>query len=372
MKNYGQIKLALVQKGLFIPDEVRKASDVACGVCVDQQGEEITLALAEDFIVKAQLKPVGRGCAKLSIKQGNACLVTGQERIAVDIIPLPNFLRTHQDKRTPIAGNSCLDGYCLNIFLRALKQKNRLNLTQDTILSLIQSAFAEGAADLVQLNMDHCNQPDGGFTRLVPLIGEIKKKFSTFVALRGFPPQDEHTLDKIYAAGIDLLNFPLEGFTGSKKSKGMFSDEEVYRSLEYAAGIFPEGAVWTELLCSGSVQVIKEKIDRLTQKGILPFIKLQPVSMASGDEYKKVEEAARHLEAAVQRHKIPLKWLYPACRFVTPLDTRFFTDGSESARLSAKPVYKSKLGKKASEGFAFLRRKLRIKNLSDSYESAGL
>jgi hypothetical protein len=35
-------------------------------------------------------------------------------------------------------------------------------------------------------------------------------------------------------------------------------------------------------------------------------------------------------------------------------------------------VYQSTLGKTASEGFAALRRKLRIKNVSDSYESAGL
>jgi len=57
---------------------------------------------------------------------------------------------------------------------------------------------------------------------------------------------------------------------------------------------------------------------------------------------------------------------------VTPLDTLFYTGKREEARLAVKPIYRSILGKKASEGFAALRRKLRIKNVSDSYESAGL
>lgn len=372
MKNYGEIKLALIQKGLFIPDEFRKSSEISCGICLEREGEEIALALAGNFIVKAFLQPVGKGFAKLDINDGNACLVTGSEKIEVDIIPLPRFIRDNQEQRTPISENSCLDGYCLNIFLRALRQKSRLNLGREIILSLIRSAFEEGAADLVQLNMDHCNQPDGGFMRIAPVVGEIKKKFSTFVALRGFPPQDIRILDKIYASGIDLLNLPLEGSSGTDKSKGMVSEEETLDALEYAAGIFQGGTVWTELLGAGPTDLIKMKIDRLTGKGVIPLIKLLPTSVADGNEFEKHQEIARYLAVAVQRNKIPLKWLYPASRFLSPLDTRFFTDDPDSARLSAKPVYKTGLGRKASEGFASLRRKLRIKNVSDSYESAGL
>lgn len=372
MKSYGEIKLALIQKGVFIPDEFRKSAEISCGICLERDGEEIALALAGSFIVKAFLKPVGQGFAKLDITAGNACLVTGTDRIDVDIIPSPRFIRENQEPRTPISENSCLDGYCLNIFLRALRQKSRLNLGRETILSLIRSAFEDGAADLVQLNMDHCNMPDGGFMRMAPLVGEIKKNFSTFIALRGFPPQDKHILDKIYASGIDLLNLPLEGFSGTDKSKGMVLEQDTLDALEYAAGIFQLGTVWTELLGTGPTDLIKLKIDRLTDKKIIPLIKLHPTSLIDANEFEKYQEIAFYLAAAVQRNKIPLKWLYPASRFLTPLDTQFFTDDPKSARLSAKPVYKSGLGRKTSEGFASLRRKLRIKNVSDSYESAGL
>ena len=100
----------------------------------------------------------------------------------------------------------------MNLFLRAVGQKNRLNLTQETILSVIKAAFEEGAADLIQLNMDYCREPDRGLTRLAPVVKAIKKEFSTFIALRGFPPKDKQTLDKVYAAGIDLLNLPTRRF----------------------------------------------------------------------------------------------------------------------------------------------------------------
>ena len=42
------------------------------------------------------------------------------------------------------------------------------------------------------------------------------------------------------------------------------------------------------------------------------------------------------------------------------------------AQLNARPDYKSLLGRKTLEGYTKLRRKLRIKDVSDSYESAGL
>ncbi len=81
---------------------------------------------------------------------------------------------------------------------------------------------------------------------------------------------------------------------------------------------------------------------------------------------------AGHLHQTAQKEKLNLKWLYPAGIWFSPLDAAFFIEKPEAARLAQRPVYQSTLGKTASEGFAALRRKLRIKSVSDSYESAGL
>ena len=373
MESYGQLKLELIRKGLVIPDEVRNISEVTCGYCDGQPGDEIVLSLAENFIVKVPLKEPGRSQPTLKLANGKVKLNSMDQEIEVNIVPLPNFVREQMKKRSPVSENACMDGYCLNLFLRAVGQKNRLNLARETILSAIKAAFEEGAADLVQLNMDYCREPDRGLTRLAPVVQAIKKEFSTFVALRGFPTKDKQTLDKVYAAGIDLLDLPLEGFVGFAKKDDVISPPLVYGALEYAAEIFPPGTVWTELLLEPSpINSLKDKIDYLTGKGIIPLLKLKSPSIATEEEHRHVTEAAHYLEKATQNARLPLKWLFPQCRYMSPLDTRFFIDPPNKAKLNAKPVYKSLLGRKALEGFALLRRKLRIKDVSDSYESAGL
>ena len=375
IKTYGQLKLELIQRGLYIAPEILESPDVACGVCPGMPGEEVTLALTENLIVKTFLKAKDKAPMELNVQNDKLLLNSGDgEEKEVGIIPLPVFLKNLMKNRTPLSENICLDGYCLNIFLRAVDKGEKLNMPKDFIISIVQSAFEEGSADLVQINMDYCDKKDRGFQLLAPVVKAIKKKFKTFVALKGFPPQDRRTIDLIYASGFDLLDFPLGGFAGADDAQGeIFSSRQVHESLEYAVGIFPQGTVWTELVLGPEpLDLVKKKIDQLTGKGIVPKLKLLATSMYTGKDYWRVKEIVRHLQSAAQRDRLALKWLYPNCRCVSPLDTQYFTDDPKSAQLAAKPVYRSRLGKKAFEGFAALRRKLRIKDVSDSYESAGL
>ena len=177
----------------------------------------------------------------------------------------------------------------------------------------------------------------------------------------------------MYASGLDIINFPLGGFSGTIKSKTLMTVKQVHSALEYAAGVFQPGTVWTDLvLGSDSNPQCKEGIDRLTNSGIIPLIYLQDEGIDNPERYRELVELADHIDKAIQRNRLPLKWLYPTCRFLSPQDTRFFTQDPLLARLAVTPVYRSGLGKKTSAGFAALRRKLRIRNVSDSFESAGL
>ncbi len=370
---HGQIKLGLIQRGLTIPDLLQGLAEISEGLCSGEPGEEITLALAGDFIVKATLNPSKRLGPKLVFHEDRLRLHMKEGEIEVSIIPIPEFLKRQLKQRTPISENICLDGYCLNIFLRAIGRGKKLSMPVEAILSVIQSAFEEGSADLVQLNMDFSDEADRGFSRLAPLVEAIKKRFNTFVVLKGFPPLDHSTIDLIYASGFDIVDFPLGGFSGTIKSKKMMTTKQVHSALAYAAGIFPLGTVWTDLvLGQGSHLRYKEEIDRLTDLGTIPLIFLQRDGVEKLDRYQELLELAEHMDKAIQRNRLPLKWLYPTCRFLSPLDTRFFTEDPLQARLAVTPVYRSGLGKKASAGFAALRRKLRIRNVSDSFESAGL
>ena len=82
---------------------------------------------------------------------------------------------------------------------------------------------------------------------------------------------------------------------------------------------------------------------------------------------------AHYLEKAVQNAQPSAQMAFSSLPLYVPLRyKRFFLDPPDKAKLNAKPIYKSLLGRKTLEGFAKLRRKLRIKDVSDSYESAGL
>jgi len=370
---HGQIKLGLIQRGITVPSILQGLSEVAGGLCSGEPGEEITLALGEDFIVKANLNASGQDGPKLVSHGDRLRLHMREGEIDVGIITIPEFLKQQLKQRTPVSENICLDGYCLNIFLRAIGRGKKLSMPIEAILSVIQSAFEEGAADLVQLNMDFCEEPDRGFDRLAPLVTAIKKRFNTFVALKGFPPTNSGTIDLMYASGFDIIDFPLGGFSGTVKSIRKMMAKQVYSALEYAAGVFPPGTVWTDIvLGTDPISQCKEGVDRLTDSGIIPLIYLERDSSEDLDGYCNLVELAEHMDRAIQRNRLPLKWLYPTCRFLSPLDTRFFTEDPLLARLAVTPVYRSGLGRKTSAGFAALRRKLRIRNVSDSFESAGL
>ena len=370
---HGQIKLGLIQRGITVPSILQGLSEVAGGLCSGEPGEEITLALGEDLIVKANLNASGQDGPKLVSHGDRLRLHMREGEIDVGIITIPEFLKQQLKQRTPVSENICLDGYCLNIFLRAIGRGKKLSMPIEAILSVIQSAFEEGAADLVQLNMDFCEEPDRGFDRLAPLVTAIKKRFNTFVALKGFPPTNSGTIDLMYASGFDIIDFPLGGFSGTVKSKRKMTAKQVYSALEYAAGVFPPGTVWTDIvLGTDPISQCKEGVDRLTDSGIIPLIYLERDSSKDLDVYRNLLELAEHMDRAIQRNRLPLKWLYPTCRFLSPLDTRFFTEDPLLARLAVTPVYRSGLGRKTSAGFAALRRKLRIRNVSDSFESAGL
>jgi hypothetical protein len=370
---HGQIKLGLIQRGITIPTILQGISEVAGGLCSGESGEEITVALAEDFIVKANLNTSGQDGPKLVSHGDRLRLHMREGEIDVGIITIPEFLKQQLKQRTPVSENICLDGYCLNVFLRAIGRGKKLSMPIEAILSVIQSAFEEGAADLVQLNMDFCEEPDRGFDRLAPLVTAIKKRFNTFVSLKGFPPTNSGTIDLMYASGFDIIDFPLGGFSGTVKSKRKMTAKQVYSALEYAAGVFPPGTVWTDIVLGPDpISQCKAGVDRLTDSGIIPLIYLERDRSEDLDGYRKLVELAEHMDKAIQRNRLPLKWLYPTCRFLSPLDTRFFTEDPLLARLAVTPVYRSGFGKKTSAGFAALRRKLRIRNVSDSFESAGL
>ena len=373
MKTLGQLKLELLHRGIAFAQNVRSHDLVAPGIFPEGDGQGIALSLAEDFFVRPRVNPDKSAAVLMDIQDNKVVLGLENGPLEVGVIPAPQFLKDPQASRNPASSCIQLNGYCLNVNLSLEDPTRQLNLSLEDTVSLIRAAFQEGVADLVQLNMDHCAEKDRGFSRLAPLVQSIKKNFRTFVALRGFPPDDLGVIDSFYAAGVDLIVFPLEQYAEDGSPQPAVSPKQGMKGLEYAADVFGPGTVATELaLDCRHPQPLLEKITALSKQGILPLMQIPEQGLHLKDDLQDVQRVAEHLHQTAQKEGLNLKWLYPAGEWISPLDASFYTDKPKTARLAQRPVYQSTLGKTASEGFAALRRKLRIKSVSDSYESAGL
>ena len=365
METLGQLKLELMHRGVAFAKNVRSHDLIAPGIFPDNGGEAVELSLAEDFFVRARINPNKDSACLVNVQSDKVILERKQDPLEIGVIPAPQFLKSPKSARNPAAARALLDGYCLNLSLCLENDTRQLNLSLEDTVSLIRAAFQEGAADLVLLNMDQCGEKDRGFSRLAPLVQSTKKNFRTFVGLRGFPPDDLGLIDSFYAAGVDLISFPLE--------QAALPAKQGLQALEYAVGVFGPGTVSTELLFDADhPQALMEKITALCQQGIVPLVRLPEGGTEEKDSLQAVQKVAEHVHRSAQKEKLNLKWLYPAYGWISPLDAAFYFNGPRTARLAQRPVYQSTLGKTASEGFAALRRKLRVKNISDSYESAGL
>jgi hypothetical protein len=373
MNTLGQLKLEVLHRGVAFAQNVRGHDLVAPGIFPEGDGQSIVLSLAENFFVRARVNPDKTEAVLINVQDSKVILDLEKNPLEVGVIPAPKFLKDPQASRNPAAAFIQLDGYCLNVNLSLEDGTRQLNLSLEDTVRLIRAAFQEGVADLVQLNMNHCAEKDRGFSRLAPLVQSIKKNFRTFVALRGFPPDDLGVIDSFYAAGVDLIAFPLEQYAEDGSSQPAVSAKQGMKGLEYAAGVFGPGTVATELVLDCKhPQPLLEKITALSKQGIVPLIKIPERGLHLKDDLQEVRRVVEHLHKTAQKERLNLKWLYPAGDWISPLDARFYTDKPTTARLAQQPVYQSTLGKTASEGFAALRRKLRIKSISDSYESAGL
>ena len=100
---HGQIKLGLIQRGITIPALLQGLTEISGGLCSGEPGEEITLALAEDFIVKANLNAPDQDGPKLVCHEDRLRLHMREGEIEVGIIPLPEFLKRQLRQRTPVS-----------------------------------------------------------------------------------------------------------------------------------------------------------------------------------------------------------------------------------------------------------------------------
>src|SRR6185503_10821009 len=183
------------------------------------------------------------------------------------------------------------------------------------VIEVVRAAFEEGVAELVFLNSSVYDAEDGGIGFLTPYIESVRKHFDTFVAVQVHPPRTNTWIDRTYAMGVDALSYNLELFDpvvlgrhciGRARYIGR---DRYLEALAYAAGVFPGGTVWTDLVLGlEPAESTIEGIEALARLGVVPVLAIhhpgpdtipQVTPDEAGEVVARLERAAREQKLVV-------------------------------------------------------------------------
>lgn len=228
----------------------------------------------------------------------------------------------------------------------------------ETLEALFDS-YCQAPAELFHLTFGDI----GHFHLGEELARQIKKNFSTHLLGRLDYPAPPFIIERAYAAGVDILDISLKVFdNGLAKERGI-EKEELLRSIQYARTVFPKWGV-TATLLAGEEPLCStvSGIDYLLDAGVVPLVQIS----AKAGHYSDAELGAlfEHLAARWKKHRVVVKPLLPLLSLTTAL-------------VSARPKgllrgFIEKVYDRQLLATSDLRRSLRVKQVEESFESAGL
>lgn len=244
------------------------------------------------------------------------------------------------------------------------------------VVEVVRAAFDEGTAEFVYLNSDAFDVEDGGLAFLAPYVEAIRRHFDTLVAVQSHPPRTDRWIDWAYALGVDAISFNLEIFDPELLDRHcigrmrFIGRQRYLDALGHAAQVFPGGTVWSDLVLGiESPESTIAGIDALAALGVVPVVAARrAVAPATVPlDPGSVGRVLAHLYQAVRARGINMGWIHDLVAGVAPLEAHPAAGG----RL-VRGLTRSRLGALATRGLARFRRRLRVKSISDSFESSHL
>jgi hypothetical protein len=246
------------------------------------------------------------------------------------------------------------------------------------VVEVVRAAFDEGAAESVYLNSDMFDAEDGGLAFLGPYVEGIRKHFDTLVAVQVHPPRTDRWIDWAYALGVDALSFNLEIFDPQLLDRHCIGRmryigrQRYLDALGHAARVFPSGTIWSDLVLGVEPpESTMAGIEALAALGVVPVVSarraLSPA--ATPLDPADVSRVLAHLYRTVHGRRINMRWIRDLLAGVSPIEAR---PGGAPFAHAAHGFTRSRLGALAARGLARFRRRLRVKNVSDSFDAAHL
>ncbi len=191
----------------------------------------------------------------------------------------------------------------------------------------------------------------------------IKKNFHVRLMGRLDSPASAEILERIYAAGVDILDIPLRARNAVSTEESEPDQDARLATLNAARSIFSRWSVVSSLVAGQeSADTTIATIDTLLENGIIPLVSLS--EQAAGQEPEYAVTIFSHVAAEWKRRQVPIKTLLPLISLTTPLTSREqpgFVRG-----------FIDKIRDRQQLASSDLQRHLRIGHAQDSLDSAGL
>jgi len=390
--NPGRTKLALVSRGLALPQGLPHASRYIAQANAVETVVDIRLPTGQFCTV-----PVGQPYTEesgfaLHVEDGRASLDCGGESQYVELIEAPRFYRQltrHGARMGSFAslhdrllilhpfmgcgffarpGQAC--AYCqYDSMLNAAEPPLRDALE---LVEVVRAALNEREVDTVYLYNGYSPTPDSGLSRLIPLIALLRKHLGhRQIALETVAPQDVSVIDELYTAGLDIFVCNLEVADATRFAEvcpgkqQVGGQQAILRALEHACTVFRPGSVVSHLIVGlEPLESTIHGMEGLVVKGVvpllLPFRPLPgtPLAHEPLPTLDNVEQALLVQYELLAASRMPMHRLRDMGRVLTPMESGALVGRTTMLR---ERVVVSRLGRKLHGWLDGLRRHLRVR-----------
>ena len=398
--NFGRTKLALVSRGLALPEGLPDASRYVAQANAIESVVDVRLPTGQFCTV-----PVGQPFTEesgfsLVVEHGCARLLCGGESQEVALLEAPHFYRKTTRSGARMGSFSALHDRLLilhplmgcGFFARPgmacgyCQYDSMLNQAEPPLrdplelVEVVRAALAERDIDTVYLYNGASPGDDAGLARLIPVIALLRKHLGhQQIALETVAPRDVEIIDELYAAGLDIFVCNLEVHDAArfaevcpgKQQQG--GQEAVWRALEHARDIFRAGSVVSHLIVG--LEALDSTIAgmrKLAGCGVVPLLipfrplpgtPLAETPLPSLDD---VEQALLYQYEILSAADLPTHRLRDMGRVLTPMESGALVGRDTMLR---ERISTTSAGRKLHGWASAIRRYLRVR-LEDEQNGA--
>jgi hypothetical protein len=414
LANPGLLKLELMRHGVRLDDRARAELHALPGqVGAFGNSADIDIILPQDTWVSVpNSAPAARWSPYLLVWRGDGFEVCWSPEdvaaedlpppVRVQLVPASTFYSKSTSTGIPLSRLGTVHGSYLALsplsecaFVGSADQCRFCSLAPlgpsvtrvpiEDIVEAVRLAREDQSIDMVYLSVGYLDGPDAGLEAVLPYVRAIKKAFDILVAVDALPPREDTWIDRTYAAGVDSISYNLEIFDAARFERicpgpaRHIGRQRFLDALEYAATVFPSGAVLCHLIVGlEPVDSTRAGIDALVERRVVPVLPMfrpfRGVDMrdhaeAHAPTLAELSELYGYLYRELRRKRVQMSWVRNISVVTTPAEGRFFAPGSGIPGLFQRLVGGPR---KPSAMLSDWRRALRVQEVDDSLKSSGL